>query len=229
MSYTHSYIKKFYRFCLMRQYLLTLNSSGLYNIKQVRLCSIVSKIPYNTLRADLSWFVSNGVLRKDKNNLKLIRLSRTHQSLYGLYIRYAGQISDSKTPAIFFADLYKRKQIHSNVIYQVKKEAAKSDPINGKKLLKLVNHSKAELGEKQGVYLSLGTIGRLLGRSKTTAYKYMERLNMNAIVGRIKNRAFICHSKEYYYHRKTDKLYGRLFVRNGEVYERLLNSYVFIW
>lgn len=229
MIYTHSNIKKFYRFCLMRQYLLTLDSSGLYNIKHLKLCSIACKIPYNTLRADLSWFVAIGVLWRGRNNLKLIRLGKQYKSLYGLYIRYEGQISQSNTPAIYFADLYKRKKIHNNIICQIKREATKCDPINGKKLLKLVKTSKAKIGEKQGVYLSLGTIGRLFGRSKTTAYKYIERLNLNGIVKRIRNSAFICHLSEYQYHRKTEKLYGRLFVRSGKVYERLLNSYMFIW
>lgn len=229
MIYTHSNIKKFYRFCLLRQYLLTLNSSGLYNIGQVKLCSIACKIPYNTLRADLSWFVAIGVLWRVKNNMKLIRLTKNYKSLYGLYIKYEGQISKSETPAIYFADLYKRKKIYNNIICQIKREANKCDPINGKKLLKLVKTSKAEIGEKHGVHFSLGTIGHLFGRSKTTAYKYIERLNLNGIVKRKRNSAFICHLNEYHYHRKAEKLYGRLFVRSSKVYERLLNSYMFIW
>jgi Fic family protein len=227
MFNSQSDLKKIFRYCLLRQFLLSTDTSGLYPIKSVKSCATTCKISYNTLRRDIAWFAARGLLIKANGFIKLNTLKGSNKKLYNLFIQHETEIRQSKTPAIFFSDLYKKRLLWNNVILQAKKEAAKHESHNGKKLLKIVRNSSTVIGENQGIYLSLNTIGKILGRSKTTAFKYIDRLHKSDILPRRRRSGYICHVGDPILPDAMKNLYGRLFIKDGQVYQRLQNGYIF--
>jgi hypothetical protein len=226
---THIEVKRFYRYCLMREYLHTVNSAGLYHINQVRNCARVTRLSYNTLRNDINIFADMGLLVRANGFVKLHRLSDSLKSLHTLFKLNRQEIEKQSNPALYFADLYKKKIVFANVIAQSFMEAEKiNDEKLKRKYLKHIRQKKAPVGVKEGIFLSLRTIGNIFDRGKTTAYKFIERMNNTAILKIKKNiSSALCPAIRINDLRKAENLCGRLFVKDGFVFERLQNSYQF--
>jgi hypothetical protein len=222
-------IKKLYRFFLLRQHLHdTVGTSGLYCTAELHKAAKAIGINYNTIKRDIKFFSSNGIVIKSRAHFKLNRLESDFKRVYRLWLRFKVEAANDNNPAVYFSDLYKRNIIHRNIICQAYKEAEKiQDPGQRSKYLKIVKGSKTPIGARQGIYLSTGTIGRLLGRCRATAHKYMSRINDSGIIIVQKNYKRVCDASQLEFARRAENLYGRLFIRNGNVYERLQNSYLF--
>ena len=221
-----TYLKKYYRFCLFRQFLLSINSSGHYHISCISQCAKETGLSYNTLRADIRWFCEQNLIIKRADFIRLKTLTNSRKWLYDYYIAHESEINGHKSPALYFSDTYKKTVIFYNVTLQLNHEASRCEESIGRKLKKLVNIQKVEVGERLGVYLALSTIGRLLDRGKSTAHKYINRMNSDGTLIRKKNFHYLGQVSDILKF-KIDELYGRLTTRNGAVYERLQNSYIF--
>jgi hypothetical protein len=227
---THVNIKKLYNWFLIRDHLLSVNTSGLYDIREFKRACRSQNLNYNSVRMQLSFFESDGLLIRNKTRacIKIVELNGIIEKLYKLFKSHQEAIAGSKNPKIYFADLWKERLIRGNVRKQAIKEAEKCiDKNNGNKLMKIVISSKQPIGKKHGVNLSLLTIGRLMGRTKTTAYRTIERMNNAGILRTVKRSLFVCDISDIDHYRKVESLYGRLFVKGGQVRERIQNSYIF--
>jgi len=222
-------IKKLYRFFLLRQYLHeTVGTSGLYCTGEIHKASKAIGINYNTIKRDVNFFSSNGIVIKSRAHLKLNRLESDFKKVYRLWLRFRDEAAKHSNPSLYFSDVYKRNILHRNIISQAYREADKiQDPGHRSKYLKIVIGNKTPIGARQGIYLSTGTIGRLLGRCRATAHKYMTRINDSGIIIVQKNYERVCDASQLEFARRAENLYGRLFIRNGNVYKRLQNSYLF--
>jgi len=188
-------------------------------------------VNYNTARAQIQFFESYGLLIKNKGNgfIKIVQqLTGTIERLYKLFKRHQKAICESGNPKVYFADLWKARLIKTNIVSQAYREAGKcKDSNNGKKLLKIVRGSRTPLGKKQGINLSLATIGNIMKRTKGTAHRTIERMNESGIIEVKKNSEFVCHVSQIDQFKRTANLYGRLFIKDWRAYERLQNSYSF--
>lgn len=224
-------VKRFFRYCLLREHLHQLNTSGVYHISEIQKCSAATNVPYNTLRLDISQFYKLGLITKNGKHLSLHGLERRIKSLYELFKKHREQIQEHETindQALFFSDLVKKRILYHNIIAQAKVEASKRGVKEGRVYMKTVKRQGTQLGESLDLHLSIGTIARLLNRSKKTAWEYVERLNESGIVKRRKmNPEYICHVSEMPYLKKIEDLYGRITVRNYGVYKRKANEYIF--
>src|SRR5688572_6005598 len=108
---THVNLKRFYRYCLLRQHLLSVSDSGVYSysIESLKELCYSTGLNYNTLiRTDLAFFEKAGLLYKRGSFITLQTLSSKNKSLYRAYINYETEIRQSKRPGIYFADLFKK-------------------------------------------------------------------------------------------------------------------------
>jgi hypothetical protein len=227
--FTHIEAKKIYRFFVIRNYLLSVNSSGLYKISQLKKCAIDTGLSYTTLREDIKRFRTMSLIMVGDGYIKVNKLQKEFRSLWNMFINNESNFAESKAPAVLFSDLYKEKIIKRNVFTQIKMETAKCSEANGRKLWRLVRNSKQKVGEKTGVNLSVGTIGNLFGRTKGTGHRYIERMHALGIIRRFRNsRQLEIPYDQFNQVRKAESLYGRLFIRDGKVFERLMNSYIFL-
>lgn len=228
MRFSQSDIKRLYRFFLLREQFHNLNTCGLYKVSLLKKAAEKAGLKYHTVRADISYLETRGGIVKENGYIKLNTLKGEIKRLYRLWIRLRKDIEASDKPAIYLSDLYKRKIIYGNVIAQANKEVDKLNEKGSRnKLLQTVKDNKTSIGERQGIYLSLETIGRLLNRSKTTAFSYIKRIHETGIMSRQLNLRFVCGVDELVFARAAENLYGRLKVKDGKVYERLQNSYTF--
>jgi hypothetical protein len=226
---THIEAKRIYRFFVIRKYLLSGNSSGLYKISQLKKCAIDTGLSYTTLRDDIKSFRTMRLIMVGNGHIKVNRLQREFRSLWNMFISNGSLLAQSKSPAVLFSDLYKEKIIKRNVYTQIRMEASKCSEGNGRKLWRLVRNSKQKVGEKTGVNLSVGTVGSLFGRTKGTGHRYIERMHAAGIIRRFKNsKQLEIPFDQFNQVRKTENLYGRLFTKDGKVFERLMNSYIFL-
>lgn len=240
---SHVYLKGYYNFFQLRHHLhnesrvmsngqiitCSNNTTGLYSTNDIKRACHDAGLKYNTIRQQLRTFQKWGLLQRNKAKqiIKIHKLTGDARKLHVVFDRHFKAITAAKNPAVYFADLLKIKQIKSNIHRQAFKEAGKcKDRHNGKKLTEIVRDSKQPIGKKQGINLSLGTIGRTLGRSRTTAFKHIERMHRQGLIERRKHSIYVCDANQFKDCRKALNLYGRLFVRNGLVFERLQNSYV---
>lgn len=226
--FSHTEIKRLYRFFVLREYLHSCNTSGLYKISVIRQCAAVTGISYNTLRLDINWFARIELLVKANGLIKLNVLKKPFKSIASIFDIHRHQIAVRKNPAIFLADLYKSKIIFGNFLIQAYKiaEEIKDEKLR-KKYLKSVRSNKTLLGERQGIFFSIRTTGKLFNKCSTTGWKYIERLHGHGILERKKNYAMLFHVSRINEVRQAENLYGKLTIRDGIVYERLQNSYRF--
>lgn len=233
---TQHELKRFFRFCLLRQYLLNVSGSGVYrySISGLKDLCYSTGINYTTLRkTDLIYFERTGLLFKRGSFITLVSLERKNRILYDAFIKFETEIRQSKKPAFYFADLIKEKFIWKNVLTQVRMEAKKLDEKTGRKLIQSVRRKNVRIGDrnrpsgcldqdlnfkpvkhdKYGVFLSLRVIGRIFKRSKTTAYKYIQSISDNELLKVEKDKTL------------TKKL-----TKHGlPYYRRNQNKYVFNW
>jgi hypothetical protein len=227
--FTHVEAKRLYRFFVFRKYLLSVNTSGLYEVSQIKKCANNSDLSYSTLKDDMKRFQEMELIVIANGFIKINRLEKQVASLWNTFSNHTSLLADSKTPAILFSDLYKERIIKKNVFSQVRMEAAKCSETNGRKLRKLVRHSKQKIGARTGVNLSVGTIGIFFGRTKGTGHRYIERMHATGVIKRFRNNKQLeIPFDQLSQVRKAENLYGRLFTRDGKVYERLMNSYLFL-
>jgi hypothetical protein len=185
-------------------------------------------VSYATLRSDIKYFQSKQLIMKKGSYIKLNRLIGIYSRLSKLYKQRRDKIQLTEKPAVYFADLFKSKVIFANVVSQACKEADKiSDRKIARKYLKQVRSAKTFLGLKEGINLAVKTIGKLLGRSKVTAQKYVTRMHDEGIIRKKGNRMAVCTIEYLKVARKQESVQGRLFIDKGIVYERLTNSYFF--
>lgn len=227
---SHVNLKKVYDWFLIREYLLSVNSSGLYDICEFKKACEATKINYNTARARISCFESCGLLVRNKaaGVIKIVELTGNVERLYNLFERHRNDIEQSKNPKVYFADLWKRRLIKSNVVSQAFKEAEKCNDRNiARKYLRTVKGSNTQIGASSGINLALSTIGNIIGRSKATAHRAVERMNGEGMIKVKKQSLFVCHVSQVEYFKRKDNLYGRLFVDDFKVFERMQNVYSF--
>jgi len=216
---------------MVREYLINKSGSGLYRNRDFREACEAVGVNYNTVRSQFEFFEFYGLLvrNKQKGFIKIVELTGKIGRLYKLFKTHRKAICASSNPKVYFADLWKARLIKTNIVSQAYREAGKcKDSNNGKKLLKIVRGSRTPLGKKQGINLSLMTIGKVLGRTKGTAHRTIARMAREGIMNVEKRSLFVCEASEFDRHKRTENLYGRLFIREGKVFERLQNSYAFL-
>jgi hypothetical protein len=226
---SHVNVKKMFNWFLIRDALLTVNRSGLYDIREFRKACQSEKINYNTSRAQISFFGSCGLLVRNKGRgvIKIVELTGVVERLYKLFKQHQGAIMESRNPKVYFADLWKRRLIKSNVVGQAYKEAEKCfDKGISRKFLRTVKRSKTPIGASDGINLLLPTIGDIIGRSRSTAHRAVERMNQSGIIEVWKDKAFVCHVSQIDCHKRQDEVYGKLFVRDCRVFKRMPNRYI---
>ena len=235
---THVNLKRFYRYCLLRQYLLSLSEAGVYSysIDSLKELCYSTGLNYNTLiRSHLPFYEKAGLLSRSGPYIILKRLPAKTKTLYTTFIRFETEIRNSKKPEIYFADIFKKKQLWKGLMTQANNVARKTlDKDTGKKYLQTVKRNNARFGvsgngsmytsqqndvpvtttgDHYGLYLSLRLSGKILGRSKTTAYKYINRLGDSDLL------------KVY-----KDKKPVITVTKDGSLsHRRKQNSYVFNW
>jgi len=225
--YTHVELKRLYRYFVVRKYLLSLNTSGLYCLSDIKQCAKTTGISYTTLRDDLKWFNGHELVTIVKKRFRINTLPTRLNSILRLFNNNERLLQESKTPAITFSDLYKNSIIKKNVTTQVYKVC--KDPKIAKKTSRQIRRAKTRIGLKgDGIYLSHKTIGNLFGRSRYTACRYIKRMHDTNIINKKRESKRLGTIKDYPEIRTTEGLYGRVFIKRGIVYERLQNSYLFI-
>jgi hypothetical protein len=219
-------IKRFFRYCLLRQYLLNLSDSGVYLYSLSGLKELCHSIGINETtfrKSDLPFFEKTGLLYRSGAYMTLKRLSRRNRTLYNYFIRFEAEIRSAKNPACYFADVNKKRLIWKNVQTQVKMISKKTlDPKSGIKLMQSVRRNNARLGDRLdenstgdrfGLFLSLRGIGKTLNRCKTTAWKYIERMKETELLKVEK-----------------DKRPKKMLTKQGFIFfRRSQNIYVFNW
>lgn len=226
---SHTDLKKLYSFIRVRECLLSMSDSGFYSICNMRTACRSALVNYNTFRGNLKWYSDRGLLlvNKNKSCFKLNRLEKHYRIALSIYKRQQDAILLSKCPAIFFADLYKSKLMWGEVNRQAGAIASKIDKSSGKKFLETVRKSRRPIGESERIFIPLSKVGELIGKSKQTAWRSVERMNASRIIWRKRNTKEICDVSDLRPARRALELYGRITTKKGIVYERKLNSYFF--
>lgn len=221
---SHVEAKKYFRFFYLVDQFHQINTSGLYTETQLKSCVKFT----TTVRRDLKDWELLGLLLKRGHYIKLHKMSGRVLKMFRLYQQRKDEILLQPNPAVFFADLLKRSAIRAAVKKQAMKEADKiHDTVTRRKYLKIVGHGRTSIGAMQGINLSVETIAKIFGRTKATGHRYITRMNSSRVIRVKKHSRAICHQNEIAIVRKTENLYGRVFIKDGFVYERLANSYQF--
>lgn len=239
---THS-LWKFYRLMRVREYVLGLNTSGLYHWRYAPLKAIseATGISTDALKRDLGFFHRLGLVYYRNGYLKIVRLEGKSERLMKLYHAWKNEINQSDNPKQFFVNIYLRDELAKNVNYQLVEESKKcADPRNREKLRSLVNlDSEQIIGRKQGVNVSHRSLGGIFQRSVSTGTRYFDRLKKSGLITIIPQSEVVApYTPEKYSELKKaiifrggrEYLYGcYLFIRNGFIYERKTNNIVFNW
>lgn len=222
-------LKKDFRYCTIRSRLIQLSSNGHYKQSYQYLSQIID-IPYNTFRQDIKAMERLGLLSLHKG-ITLKKWTGRYHSLYHLYKTNEEKLQVSLTGAQEFASMALLKIFKNHVMYQLKREAAKVDDKRvQKKFLRSVQKQGKVIGALQGVYCSLHNVGKLFHKSKTTAFRYIKKLEDQKILKVVRTIEKVCLEKDYKAYRRgiNDALRGKTFVSEGVVFERQLNQYAFI-
>lgn len=230
-------LRRLRRYFIVREMLHNANTSGLYFVSWHSLAR-VSGFRIETIRADFAQAQRLGICiigkHKGKQFLKLNQLRGSIGKAFDLFTRHRSEIETDKNPDRYFAGLYQRKVIWSNVYLQALNESRNLSKTDKRKFLKTVNDSKNSVGVRHGIRLSVSTIGRLLNRSKATACKYVLQMHSAGIIERKRNGKYLGPAseinsirRELEYSKGEGYSYNRLYIVGGLVYERLQNSYRF--
>lgn len=229
--YDQVYFKRLCRFFILRDFLLTENTSGLYRLSSSLIwkASKATGICYNTIKKDLSLFASYRLITWANGFIKLNKITYFTEREQSLYKKFRNEIKRSHKPPLYFSDLYKRKVIFSNVVKQSFKEAEKINDERLKvKYRASIRRSKAVIGANKGIRLSIKTISKILNKkSPSSGFRYVASMNKNRIVTRIKRRATVPAAQKIEHLKNQEGFRGRLFFENGELVERLQNDYIF--
>ena len=168
-----------------------------------------------------------GLLTASKHHLAFHKLKGRFANYWKVFSQYREEILNASNEAIYFADLVKKRILYHYFSLQINKELAKiQDRTSTKKYKALVNSNETYVGEKHGIYCSIGSIARLMGKCKTTAWKYVNNMKENGILKVQKNSRKICPIREW--NGELNEQYrNRTFSHKGFMCERLLNSYAF--
>jgi hypothetical protein len=140
----------------------------------------------------------------------------------------------SENPEITFCTRLTSRIFFDNGVYKQAIEESKNieDIKTRRKYLKLVRDSNTAIGARQNIHLSMGSIGRLFGKSKVTGWRYVKSMQTAGLIRIKKNVRVVCEYKDYEGARKALDVYGRTFTKdvNGKwmVFERLQNTYFFV-
>lgn len=196
-----------------------MDTSGFYSIRHLKAAAIHTGINYNTLRADISFFVANSLLQKHGAKLRLKSLPRPIQKLIKFY---SPDIS-----ATGFCNLIKKSIFFNHLYKQAVKESKKIfDRTIRKKYLTTVKDSNTFLGVNQSLFCSLSTVASYYDKSKTTALRYVRDLKKSGLIKVKRNCQQIAHVSQLPFLR-NDRFINRIFVNGEFVFERLPNSYKF--
>jgi Mn-dependent DtxR family transcriptional regulator len=229
-SYDQIRVKRFYRFIRQRGFLLSIDSSGLYQKNLLKDGAAVTGISYNTIRADLKSLEKDGLI--EICNKKLIRLKKMSGYYHKLYITYSNNrddINNHPKPSLYFSDLVKSKILRTYLLSQANMESKKIiDPTIKRKYLKTVKSTTTALGVSHGINASLTTISKVFGKSKITAFNYINNMKSSGIISVKRKSRFICKVWEF----TTDiwkNFINRTFYNEKDygIYERLPNAYLF--
>lgn len=212
---SHNDLKRLYSFFLVRERLLDISSSGFYPTSVLKAACTSCGVNYSTFRGNLNWYADHGllILNRRKSVLKLNRIDDEYKRALDLYKRHKRTVINQQQPSIFFADLFKSKVMWGHVNLQASAIAYKlfADKGSRKKFLDTVRLSKQPIGESENksesIFLPLSKIGKLISRSKGTAWKAIRRMNRSGIIVR--------------------RLNGWLTTPNKVLYLRKQNSYSF--
>jgi hypothetical protein len=198
-------------------------------------------ISYNTLRADLKTFERMELLciHRSKNGKKirfkslLKHSDPTYLRFLRLFKKYnktaAGRNPENtKGSSMWFADLVTRKNIENIFLSQAFAIAAKDERYHDTTFRTILGKHRPTIqwGKYTKTHVSLDTIARHLGRSKTTVFKYLNRLQDNDLIQMKKSDRQICTVSEW--NSNFQEAYRNRTYNNGEfVLERLANEYVF--
>lgn len=225
-------IKKYYRYAAFRAYLYDQDSSGYFHrIDSLQKFCKQSGVSPNTLRADLRHFQADGLLAIHGRYIRFKRLQGIQARWYSIYRNWQYDIDMQADKAGFFAALIHRQEIHNHRRKQAHLEAEKiHDPSIRKKYLKAVNQTQAPVGVNQKIFIGTGTLARIFGRSRSTAWRYTSRAEKNGVIRIRRNFAIIGRAAtlpQYLEIRQGHRAYGKTVWDNstGEVRLRLLNDY----
>lgn len=226
-------IKKFYRYCLLREYCYSLDTSGWYDrLSTIKNISKEKNVSYNTIRQDFKYFQSQGWLYVHGENIRFKKLHGEPCQWYHIYQMYLAEIENHTNKACHFCGLIQRQILHKQLNKQIYKEAGKiTDPNNRKQYLRIVRRTNTRLGAKQGIYCGLGTISKMFAKSKTTAFRYMSSMEELGIIEIYRNNRLLGRAVtpvQYVSIRQKHRLYGHTYwdPKTGNVYQRLLNDYL---
>jgi hypothetical protein len=191
-----------------------------------------SRISHNTIRQDLKGFAADGLLAIHGPNIRFKRLYGAHQRWYAIYRNYQFEIDKAQDHAGYFAGLIHRQEMKVHFSRQAYKEAEKiCDPLARIKYLRTVHQTPSPVGALQGIYCGIGTLSRVFGKSRSTAWRYAVRAEANGVIGIRRNFTFIGVAgtmSQYLSIRQQYRAYGRTVWSNstGKIYVRDLNDYV---
>jgi len=243
ISISTNFLWKFSRLVRVTDYVLGLNTSGLYHWRYVSLreLSEATGASVDTLKRDLAFFHRAGLVYYRDGYLKLVKLKGRFEKLRRLYRTWKKEIEGSENPKQFFVNIYQRDRIGKNVSYQIIKEAKKcNDKKNKKKIMSLVRLSREqEFGRKQGVNVSYSSIGGIFDMSRATGARIVKKLKESGLMTVKRNSEAVApFTPDKYKELKRgivirggkEFLYGcYLYVKDSTIYERKSNSYVFNW
>lgn len=209
-----------------------MDSSGYYHrLDSLEKFCKQSGTSYNTLRSDLRAFQADGLIAVHGRYIRFRHLQGAHARWYSIYCNWRYDIDQQQDKAGFFAALIHRQEIDKHRRKQAYKEAENiSDPSIRKKYLKFVSHSQAPIGALEKIFIGMGTLGRIFGRSKATAWRYTNRMEKSGLIRVRRNFRVIGKAStmpEYLAIRQKHRAYGMTVWDNstGEVRMRLLNDY----
>ena len=227
--YNQIEIKRFYRFLRVREWYHSFNTSGFYDKNRLSLCAKDCNLSYNTLRVDLKQWNKEGILSIHGNKLRFHALSGSNKTLFRHFQTFRADIIKAKNPALHFCNIIKTKHFFTYMYAQGLNEANKiQDQKIRRKYLRTVKNSKTSLGVNTGMNVSINTIGRIFGKSKTTGHKYVEQMQKAKLLTVNKHYEPLCNVEDfslrlrYQYINRTVTNY-----EEGIVYERKQNSYRF--
>lgn len=224
-------IKRFWRYCALRDWYYSLDSSGFYNKNLLHAVSKSTGIPYNTIRQDLKHFQQQGWLSIHGDKIRFKRPCNEYKQMWGLYNE---SFTENEPPGVEDFCLLVKKRVLTNYIKRLAYYASLKISSN-KERERYLQHlfDNSHIGAPHKLFFSLDNIARVFQKGKTTVWRYMKDLEQAGVVNIRRNRKWITRVPTYADYlaiRKNTGLYGRIYWQplTGDVYERRSNDYTFV-
>jgi hypothetical protein len=216
-------IRRYCRAFSLRHFFLQRNTSGLYLKKGLQDCAKEYKINYTTLRMELKTYAAMGIFTIAGKKIKINKLTGYQLKHWKRWLRERDQFGEA--PEEYFTNSHICRQLSFFKRFQARREAAKYDLRNGKKLLSKVAKKFTKVGPIDGIFITERNFGKFLGVDGSTAWRYLKRLETDGWIKihRVNKEVGTVSQIKHF----QETIAGKFFIKEGKVYLRCVSDYEF--